>query len=86
MGILTAMANRQGPLRLNVHGRRTALSRVAAATRSEFGLTVVDGGTAARPRSDHFAFVRKAVPSLYLHIGPAIVQSRPASAVEREGR
>ncbi len=41
-----------------------------ATTHPELGLRVTDGGTVARPRSDHFAFVRRAVPSLYIHAEP----------------
>jgi hypothetical protein len=35
----------------------------------ELGLTVTDGGTAIRSQSDHFAFIRLGVPSLYIHNG-----------------
>lgn len=38
-----------------------------AAIHPEIGLLVADGGTVARPRSDHFAFVRRMFPSMYVH-------------------
>ncbi len=38
-----------------------------AAMYPELGLTVVDGGTVAQPRSDHFAFVRSGIPSVFVH-------------------
>ncbi len=38
-----------------------------AAQHPELRLTVIDGGTISTPQSDHFAFVRRAVPSLYFH-------------------
>jgi hypothetical protein len=40
-----------------------------AAEHPELGLRVVDGGTAVMPKSDHFAFARVAIPSLYFHAG-----------------
>jgi hypothetical protein len=41
----------------------------AATAHPELQLAVVDGGTAVTPTSDHFAFVRRGVPSLYFHNG-----------------
>ncbi len=38
-----------------------------AAMHPELGLTVVDGGTVAQSRSDHFVFVRRGIPSLFVH-------------------
>lgn len=38
-----------------------------AATHPELGLSIIDGGAAAKPSSDHFPFVRIAVPTLNLH-------------------
>ncbi len=38
-----------------------------AAQHPELRLTVIDGGTISTPQSDHFSFVRRAVPSLYFH-------------------
>ncbi len=35
----------------------------------ELGVVVADGGTVTEVRSGHFAFVRRSVPSLYVHVG-----------------
>lgn len=40
-----------------------------AAEHPELGLVVADGGTAIRPTSDQFAFMRGDVPSLLIHAG-----------------
>jgi len=42
-----------------------------AAAHPELRLTVINGGTAALPTSDHFPFLQNGVPSLYFHDGPA---------------
>lgn len=38
-----------------------------AAIHPELQVTLVEGGSIARPESDHFAFVRRAIPSLFFH-------------------
>jgi len=61
-----------------------------AAAHPELKLVVEDGGTAMRPTSDHFAFVRADVPSLFIHagnhpdlpsdVGPDAIPSPPPSS------
>ncbi len=41
-----------------------------AADHPELGLRITNGGSAVRARSDHFSFVRNAVPSLSFHTEP----------------
>jgi Zn-dependent M28 family amino/carboxypeptidase len=35
----------------------------------DLGLTIADGGTVFRPRSDHYAFARRVIPSIHIHTG-----------------
>jgi hypothetical protein len=62
-----------------------------AAAHPELRLTAVNGGTAVRPTADHFPFVRKAVPSLYIYnrrdaeVPPGADSLRP-EALDRAAR
>jgi Zn-dependent M28 family amino/carboxypeptidase len=49
-----------------------------AAAHPELRLSIADGGTAASPLSDHFAFIRQGIPSLFFHNG--VHEDRPAAA------